>query len=43
MCNYHMYKSAKGRYDIILGRDILTSLVLDLKQLTTPSNNMMDL
>ena len=27
----HVYESAKGRYDMILGRDILTSLGLHLK------------
>ena len=27
----HVYDSAKGRYDIILGRDMLTELGLNLK------------
>ena len=25
--NYHVYDFAKGRYDIIIGRDLLTALV----------------
>ena len=29
--NSHAYDSAKGRYDTILGRDLLTSLGLNLK------------
>ena len=29
--NYHVYDSSKGRYDIILGRYILTDLGLNLK------------
>ena len=28
---YHVDESNNGRYDIILGRDLLTALVLDLK------------
>ena len=30
-CNCHVYDSAKGRYDIILGRYLLTTLLLNLK------------
>ena len=29
--NFHVDESDKGRYDIILGRDLLTALVLNLK------------
>ena len=29
--NFHVDDSAKGRYDMILGRDILTELALNLK------------
>ena len=32
MWKFHVDYSAKGRYDIILGRDILTELGLDLKK-----------
>ena len=28
---YHVYDSSKGRYDMILGRDILIELILNLK------------
>ena len=28
---YHVYDSAKGRYDIIFGRDLLTALVLNIE------------
>ena len=30
-CDCHVYDSAKGRYDIILGRYLLTTLLLNLK------------
>ena len=30
-CKYHVDESTNGRYDMILGRDPLISLVLDLK------------
>ena len=30
-CNFHADDSAKGRYDMILGRDLLTELGLNLK------------
>ena len=30
-CNFHVNDSSKGRYDMILGRDILTALGLNLK------------
>ena len=29
--NFHVYDFAKGRYDIILGKDILTALGLNLR------------
>ena len=31
MCNCHMDNSNKGRYDTILGRDLLIKLALNLK------------
>ena len=31
MCNCHVDDSAKSRYDIILGRDLLTELGLNIK------------
>ena len=31
MWNCHMYESSKGRYDMILGRDLLIDLGLNLK------------
>ena len=30
-CNYHVDDSAKGRYDMILGRNLLTALGLKIK------------
>ena len=31
LCYFHVENSAKGRYDMILSRDILTALGLNLK------------
>ena len=30
-CKFHVYKSTNGRYDMVLGRDLLITLVVDLK------------
>ena len=40
---FHLGESAKGRYAMILGRDILKELGLHLNDLMTLSNQMVDL
>ena len=40
---YHLDDSARGRYDIILGRDLLTELGLNPNFLNTSSEQMTDL
>ena len=41
--NCHVDESAKGRYDMILGRYLLTALVLNLNDLITQLKQFMDL
>ena len=40
---FHVDNFAKGRYDVILGQDILIELGLNLYSLNTSSKMMMDL
>ena len=42
-CKCHVYESAKGIYDMILGQDLLTELWLNLKFLNMSLNQMMEL
>ena len=42
MWNFHLYDSAKVRYDMILGRYKITELGLNLKIPNTSSNQMVD-